>query len=365
MKRPRPMLCAQLGMWFCLFLAAETGWAAPCATAMSECTEWVAVAGGPARTLVYRNHPLDAKNESVIRAVIVIHGIQRDADNYFRHALAAAYLASALEDTAVIAPRFASNDGGNCRDSLAPGELNWNCQLGPDGWFSGGVAIDGSNIASFDVVDDILRKVARKEIFPSLRVIAVTGHSAGGQFVTRYVMVNEVHDRLSVPVRYVVANPSSYAYLDMQRPTSSAVPQTVAAGPPGYTLPPSANPPAPFVAFADARNCTAYDDWPYGLQKRTGSSARLADDALRRQLAARPTTYLLGELDILPLYGFDASCSAMAQGSTRLARGLAFGRYVNEKYGAPHKTVIVSACGHNARCMFTADSVLPLIFPKE
>jgi len=33
--------------------------------------------------------------------------------------------------------------------------------------------------------------------------------------------------------------------------------------------------------------------------------------------------------------------------------------------GAQHKTIVVPACGHNARCMFTADAVLSLIFPKE
>ena len=107
-----------------------------------------------------------------------------------------------------------------------------------------------------------------------------------------------------------------------------------------------------------------YDRWPYGLQHRTGYSARIADDQLKGQLVARPTTYLLGQLDILPLYQFDTSCSAMAQGPTRLARGLAYGKYLNEQYGAQHTTVVVPACGHSARCMFTAEPALPLIFPK-
>ena len=54
----------------------------------------------------------------------------------------------------------------------------------------------------------------------------------------------------------------------------------------------------------------------------------------------------------------------MAQGPTRLARGLAYARYVNERFGAQHNTLVVPACGHSARCMFTADRVLPLFFPK-
>src|SRR2546422_9439432 len=45
-------------LWVCLwlFLAAETAWAAPCITATTACTEWITVAGGPARSLVYRSY---------------------------------------------------------------------------------------------------------------------------------------------------------------------------------------------------------------------------------------------------------------------------------------------------------------------
>jgi pimeloyl-ACP methyl ester carboxylesterase len=347
-----------------IFLAAETAWAAPCITATTACTEWITLAGGPGRSLVYRSYSLDARNEGISRALIMVHGAGRDSDAYFRHVLAAAFLAGALDNTVIISPRFASNNGNGCRDVLASNELNWKCD-GSDTWRSGGTAVDNPKATSFDVADEILRKLVRKEIFPNLRAIVVAGHSAGGQFVTRYEMANQVHDRLGIPITYVVANPSSYAYLDSLRPTASAVPSTVAAAAPGYIPPQSSSPPAPFAGFSDARNCTTYDTWPYGLQKRTGYTAGLADDQLKKQLAGRPTTYLLGELDILPLYGFDSSCSAMAQGPTRLARGLAFGKYVNEKYGAQHKTLVVAACGHNARCMFTADSALPLIFPKE
>ncbi len=55
----------------------------------------------------------------------------------------------------------------------------------------------------------------------------------------------------------------------------------------------------------------------------------------------------------------------MRQGPTRLARGQAFGKYVDEQLGARHDIVVVQLCGHNARCMFTADSALPLLFPKQ
>ena len=360
----RSILRSRWWVFVTLILFADAVWAAPCIVAKGECTEWISVAGGPARALVYRTYPLDTKNEGIRRALIIVHGAGRDADSYFRHVLAAAFLAGALEDTIVISPRFASNDGGSCRDVLGSGELNWKCD-GRDTWRSGGASVDNAKVTSFDIADEILRKLARKEMFPNLMAIVLAGHSAGGQFVTRYEMSNQVHDSLNIPITYIVANPSSYAYLDDLRPTWSALPPNVAATAPGYVAPRSANPPAPFASFSDGRNCTTFDTWPYGLQNRTGYSARLTDEKLKKQLADRKTIYLLGELDILPLYGFDGSCAALAQGPTRLARGLAFGKYVNEKFGAQHKTLVVPACGHSARCMFSAEPALLQIFPKE
>ncbi|MEP7000453.1 MAG: hypothetical protein ABI969_08225, partial [bacterium] len=73
--------------------------------------------------------------------------------------------------------------------------------------------------------------------------------------------------------------------------------------------------------------------------------------------------YLLGQVDVLPLGGFDSSPIAMAQGPTRRARGEAFFKYVKETLGANASAIIVPECGHNDRCMFTADVVFPTIFP--
>ena len=55
----------------------------------------------------------------------------------------------------------------------------------------------------------------------------------------------------------------------------------------------------------------------------------------------------------------------MAQGPTRLARGLAYEKYVNERFGAQHRAIVVRACGHSGRCMLSSDQSLPLLFPKE
>jgi predicted esterase len=332
------MMRATLLLFFLVTVPAYA--AEPCTKATTDCTEWVNLAD-QARSLVYRTYSLEAKNDKITRALIVVHGAGRDADNYFRTAVAAGFLADAFEDTIIISPRFASNDGRGCRDTLGQNEISWSCS--GDSWRSGGFSTSNNKLSSYDLMDEILRKLARKQVFPNLKAIVVSGHSAGGQYVTRYEMANQVHDQLGVSITYVVSNPSSYAYLDPERPGGTN---------------------NELRAFGDGRNCTTYDTWPYGLKNRTGYTGKIADDQLRKQLATRPVTYLLGEIDILPLGGFDSSCPAMAQGPTRLARGQAFGNYVNEKYKAQHKVVVVPLCGHNARCMFTAEVALPILFPK-
>jgi pimeloyl-ACP methyl ester carboxylesterase len=334
---------------------------APCTASIDACAEWVQLGSGSARSLIYRTYSLDTRNDRIRRALVMVHGTLRNPDRYFQTATAAAFLAGALDDTVVIAPRIASADG-NCHDQLAPNEVSWSC--GGDSWRSGGSAPANKDLTSFDFVDAILKKLANRRMFPSLTAIVLAGHSAGGQFVARYELANRVHETLGVPVFYVVANPSSYAWPEATRPLPSgaAAPANAALGWKEET------PHTDFTygPFEDASNCPAYDLWPYGLKRRTGGyTAGMPDDQLNKQLAARPTTYLLSQVDTLPLGGFDSSCAAMAQGATRRARGEAYVKFVNEYLGAKHDVMIVPECGHNDRCVYTTPEVLPIIFPKR
>src|SRR5947208_1514978 len=139
--------------------------AAPCIDATASCTEWVPL-GGSARSLIYRTYPLDAKNEHITRAFVMVHGAGRDADHYFTTAVAAAFLARALDDAVVIAPRFASSNGG-CRDELAADETNWPCS--GNSWRSGGAAANAPQVTSFDLMDAILQRLPPKSRFPNLK----------------------------------------------------------------------------------------------------------------------------------------------------------------------------------------------------
>ena len=83
---------------------------------------------------------------------------------------------------------------------------------------------------------------------------------------------------------------------------------------------------------------------------------------MRSQAASRPVTYLLSELDVAPPSGFFGSCAAMAQGSNRFARGMAFAQYMTALGGAAHKAVVVDGCSHDARCVYTSEDALPVLF---
>jgi pimeloyl-ACP methyl ester carboxylesterase len=329
----------------------------PCTTATVACEQWVTLGGGPGRSMAYASYRLDKPNPAITRALIMVHGAGRNADHYFATAMAAAFLAGALDNTIVLAPRLIASP-----DKPEPNEIVW--PNGRNSWRSGGVSPSNAGVTSFDFLDELLRKLANKKLFPNLTRIVVAGHSAGGQVATRYAMVNKLHDKLGVQISYVVANPSSYAWPAATRP----LPEGDANPTEAYKESLGDNGEKLHTQFSygpfDSTKAQGYDQWPMGLKDFAGYTAGMDAAQLRKQLAERPTTYLLGQVDVLPLGGFDSSPSAMAQGPTRRARGEAFFKYVTDSLGAKHQAIIVPECGHNDRCIFTTDIVFPVIFPK-
>src|ERR1051325_10119335 len=128
-------------------LAAAAAQPRPCTTPTTPCERWITFGSGPARSLVYGTYPLDARNTAFTRALIMVHGAGRNADHYFETATAAGFLAGALENTIILAPRFASGT-----DKVAANEILW-----PEGganWRSGGMAPANPTISAFDFLDE-------------------------------------------------------------------------------------------------------------------------------------------------------------------------------------------------------------------
>jgi hypothetical protein len=296
-----------------LFLFA----ASLCTLGTDACTEQFPV-GAPGRfQLLYRSHSLTQPNPDLRHALVVVHGASRNPENYFPSGTAGAFLAGKLETTLVIAPRFASRN-----DKLAAGEIAY--ATAGDDWRGGGPAVGLPEVTAAGVIDKLLAHLNNKQLYPNLQSIVLFGHSAGGQFVNRYVAISKYDSPL--PVTYVVSNPSSYLYFDSSRPAP--------------------NP-----------ECKAFNNWKYGLEGRANTEDFIANSV------RRPVVYLLGEYDITPQFSFDASCSAMTQGPNRFERGINYLAYINGKYKAKHRVVKVPNCGHNGRCMLVADEARPVLFP--
>jgi hypothetical protein len=83
--------------------------------------------------------------------------------------------------------------------------------------------------SSFTVIDEMMKLLNSSSLFPNLGLATLAGHSAGGQTVQRYAISSHIQPytspdsppgsylREEVPVRFVVANPSSFTYLDERR----------------------------------------------------------------------------------------------------------------------------------------------------
>ena len=286
------------------------------------------------------------RNDHIRRALIMVHGTNRNADHYFATAVAAAFLAGAVDDTVVIAPHIIA-----CADKPDVNEVVWSC--GGDSWRSGGAAASHPDLSSFDLADQILHKLANKNTFPNMKAIVVAGHSAGGQFVTRYEMANRVHETLGVPVTYVVANPSSYAWPAATRPMPSA--RARASGCEGRLE--VGVPPHQFQLRTVRGGCVpelqraAASAWRIAA---SGYTVKMSDDELKKQLISRPTTSRLGLVDTLPLGGFDSIVRRDGEGPTRRARGEAFFKY-SQRNARRENRRSSSECSHNDRCVYTTE----------
>lgn len=267
---------------------------------------------------------------TVTRAMIVVHGVLRDADYYYDTGVIAANAARLLNDTIVIAPQFVEKDD-LAGKSVPAQTLYWNSE-----WPGGSDAVAPAAISTYDVFDAILARLSDAKRFPKLREIVVVGHSAGGQIVQRYAAVGrapQLDGRGRVPVRLVVSNPSSYFYFTDWRPN----PQS---------------------------NCADFNRWRYGLSGAPryvrGSAA-----ALEARYVKRDVVYLMGTGDVNPKEDdLDRSCGGEAQGPYRFARAKFYIAYIGRRHptGTAQRYAFVAGVPHDSRRMFTSACGLGVIF---
>jgi hypothetical protein len=304
------------------------------------------------RLPVFGTADLLAPQPTVTRLVVVINGTLRNADVYFDSAIGAARGARIdSERVMIVTPQFlAVPDAEAFR--LNEDTPYWTAE----GWKIGDRSVrPARGPSSYAVLDAMLAAALDREHFPALRTVVVAGHSAGGQFVQRYVAFNPVHTSLreaGLEVRYVVANPSSYFYFDERRVTADGT-----------------------LAVFARDQCEGFNKYRYGAEQLNHYAAQAfaaydgesASSALAHEYGRRMVAYLLGEADSDPNSdSLDKSCAAAAQGATRLERGQRYFQYLQTLLGPgalkTQSLHIVPGIGHDHRAMFMSRCGLSLLF---
>jgi pimeloyl-ACP methyl ester carboxylesterase len=290
---------------------------------------------------IYSNIDLQKSDARIQRVIIFQHGLQRDADRYFAVALHLLDIAGKdPAENAVLAPKFAVPS-----DKVAGADMPlWH----GGAWLQGHLSASGvSGIGSFSVIDDIARFVTAQGRFPALKEIIFVGHSAGAQLLQRYAVLNnstELLQKAGISVRYVISSPSSYLYLDANRPKGAGF------APAGGIL------------------CPGYNNYRYGIKKMIEYGRGLDGEQLFRRYAARNVSYLVGAEDNDPNHpALDKACGARLEGTDRVDRHenyLRYEQFLSNKWNIPVKRehAQVPGAGHEAGDVFGSPVAAEIVF---
>ena len=286
----------------------------------------------------FSNQSLDALNDSVQKAVIVIHGANRNADDYYNSIYNNASDLDILSETIIIAPQF-----------LITADLNhWQPSTefafwsGTTPWSSGGLSNStnehprGYEISSYTIMDSLIAHLLT--IYPNIQDIALAGNSAGGQFVNRYAAGSD--QEAEGKIRYIVSAPSSYVYMDEYRYRE-------------YLFP---------INWELPENCVGYNDYKYGLDDLNDYMSMMGIDSIRERYSRRKIQYLIGSIDT----GGTQDCESMAQGSNRLERSIIYYNYLQYFYGSQivdnQQIALISGIGHDFNGIFSSSCGRNAIF---
>jgi hypothetical protein len=290
---------------------------------------------GAGLLLCHASRSLGEPHHGVERLVIVVHGALRDSARYLAHAEAAAEQAGSR--ALVVAPQFAADVDIVDRKGAPDGALYW----GVEGWKGGQPALGPAPLSSFFAMDSLLRQLTEPgRLSGRDNTVVIIGNSAGGQYVNRYAAVGREPDALAargIPVRFIIANPSTYLYFDRQRPV--------------------------VVPDDDGR----VNRWRYGFDAAPGYVTGSPRQSLERYLARDVTIVLGGQDSDGAALLLETSPAAMAQGANRLERGIYYDAHVRRlarAAGLPaeHRLIKLAGVGHAASDVLVAPQTRGVMF---
>jgi hypothetical protein len=312
----------------------------PCITASADClgSKVINGSGGQSGTFTfYNSYPLDLTNarwENLTSAVIVIHGLNRDADNYFSYLMSSLRQEDFDDQSILIAPYF------KAASAAQNGEIYWS----DAGWREGQNSDGAINISSFTVMDQIIDQLADQDRFPVLETILIAGHSSGALFTQAYAAANTSESTYpNLNFRYVVANSQYFYYPDDLRYDNAS------------------------SQFIPVSGCAAYNRWPLGFVAPPPYLSTTTEATVDQQVVERKITYLLGNQDVVTTGTLNTSdCEAVLLGENRFRRGENIFLLMETNYAATQQTdkIVVPGVGHNGQGMFQSSAFLSWLREK-
>ncbi|KAK0545564.1 hypothetical protein OC846_005616 [Tilletia horrida] len=322
-----------------------TGWTA-LPTVPGAVINQVPVGGKNATLTTYQTDPNSYDESKILRAVIMVSGINRVAWNewiFLNSSLQRASQGGGVDPSTVVlaSPQFnILEDAGAYPVDPITKEPTSNVMVWSDTeWGQGGDAVfpttalmqgqpfsgsrglssgtsestgytgvdsnststqTGPGLGSFDALDSLVATYLNTTRFPKLNRVVIAGFSLGGQLVQRYSLLRNSTSQDS-RMTYWISSPGSFLYLNDSRPDRID------------------------------RSCrSTYNVYKYGLEGSfptyvQNSQARVDSSTLGQRLASRTVRYLVGLDDLI---AGDGSCEARAQGPDHVRKMLNWAQYV-------------------------------------
>lgn len=271
---------------------------------------------------------------SINQLVIVVHGQQRNANDYFSYMATSLQSINMEESTLLISPYFKDNT------AAAANDLFWDSR-----WREG---VNSGNtdaaISSFTVIDSIIEKIVNSGNFPNLSTIFVTGHSSGGAFVQHYALANRAENiHTNINFEYGIANNQYFYYPDGLRYDENT------------------------QQFVTPSNCSGYTFWPYGSEFSVPYLEGVDQSVITEQQVTRKTTYLLGSNDTTDFLLNTTDCQATLLGSNRVKKGENLLLYMQTFYSTTnnHDKIIVNNVGHDGNGMYNSSEFKQYLIDRQ
>ena len=280
----------------------------------------------------YSNEHQIIHNEQVSRIVLIVHGQNRNANDYYSYLFNISTNLNLNENTLVLAPQFLlSQDISSL--NLGSEYAYWS---GTSQWTGGYLSSSTEQnprpevVSSFTIMDSLIQFLDHS--YTSVDEIVLAGYSAGGQFVNRYASGSSF--TAGGKVKYVVAAPSHYLYFNDERSQNN------------FEIP---------IIWGQETECAGYNRYRYGLENLNSYMGQINIDTIRYRYSSKNINYLIGNED----NGGTSYCESTVQGEGRYQRALVYYNHLMSQFGENvienHKIAIIDGVSHDAAQAFGSE----------